>query len=107
MMHVAEDPDAGVGRARQVLPRTRRRSTRSWQTPECQTSSVHSHATTVDELRAEGIYEVVTPEELVDRMRAKGPSATCDLHPLVGGMPIDEAWRSVRLYVEDVLPALD
>ena len=32
----------------------------AWQPPG-QTSSVHSHATSVEELRAEGIYEVVTP----------------------------------------------
>jgi len=77
----------------------------SWQ-PAGQTSAVHSHATTVDELRAEGIYEVVTPAELVERLAAQGPTATCSLHPLVGGMPIDEGWSSLRLYVEEVLPAL-
>ena len=67
---------------------------------------MHSHATSVEELRAEGIYEVVTPAELVDRLKDAGPSATCALHPLVGGMPIDEGWSSLRLYVEEVLPAL-
>jgi len=105
MTHVAEDPER-VWRdfGHHFLHEAATYS--SWQ-PEGQTSSVHSHATTVAELRAEGIYEVVTPAELVDRLRAKGPSATCALHPLVGGMPIDEAWRSIRLYVEEVLPALD
>jgi alkanesulfonate monooxygenase SsuD/methylene tetrahydromethanopterin reductase-like flavin-dependent oxidoreductase (luciferase family) len=77
----------------------------SWQPPG-QTSSVHSHATNVEELRAEGIYEVVTPAELVDRLKAAGPAGTCALHPLVGGMPIEEGWGSLRLYVEEVLPAL-
>jgi hypothetical protein len=28
------------------------------------------------------------------------------LHPLVGGMPVDEAWKSVQLLVDSVLPAL-
>jgi len=28
------------------------------------------------------------------------------LHPLVGAMPVDEAWRSVQLLVDKVLPAL-
>jgi alkanesulfonate monooxygenase SsuD/methylene tetrahydromethanopterin reductase-like flavin-dependent oxidoreductase (luciferase family) len=77
----------------------------SWQ-PAGQTSSVHSHASTVDELRAEGIYEVVTPAELVDRLGATDGAGMCALHPLVGGMPIDEGWSSLRLYVDDVLPAL-
>ena len=72
-----------------------------------QTSAVHSHATTVDELRAEGIYEVVTPAELVDRAEGRrAPRPRAALHPLVGGMPIDEGWCSLRLYVEEVLPAL-
>jgi len=104
MTHVAEDPervwrDLGHHFLHEAATYA------SWQ-PEGQTSSVHSHATTVDELRAEGIYEVVTPAELVDRLGAKDASSTCALHPLVGGMPIDEGWRSLRLYVEEVLPAL-
>jgi hypothetical protein len=28
------------------------------------------------------------------------------LHPLVGGMPVDEAWKSVQLLTDVVLPAL-
>ncbi len=104
MTHVAEDPervwrDLGQHFLHEATTYA------SWQ-PAGQTSSVHSHATTVDELRAEGIYAVVTPAELVDRLTTEGPKATCALHPLVGGMPIDEGWRSLRLYVEEVLPAL-
>ena len=37
-----------------------------WQTPDIK-SSVHSHATTVDELRAEGIYAILTPEQCLER----------------------------------------
>ena len=28
------------------------------------------------------------------------------MHPLVGGMPVDEAWKSVQLLTDVVLPAL-
>ncbi len=28
------------------------------------------------------------------------------LHPLVGGMPVDEAWKSVELLADKVVPAL-
>jgi hypothetical protein len=28
------------------------------------------------------------------------------LHPLVGAMPVDEAWKSVQLLTDRVLPAL-
>jgi len=72
-----------------------------WQTPDI-SSAVHSHATTVDELRAEGIYRIVTPDECV----AMGAGATFALHPLVGGMPLDEAWRSLTLFTEQVIPRL-
>jgi len=65
---------------------------------------VHSHATTVDELRAEGIYQILTPDEVVGRAKELGELAAFNLHPLCGGMPIDKAWESVQLYVDRVLP---
>jgi alkanesulfonate monooxygenase SsuD/methylene tetrahydromethanopterin reductase-like flavin-dependent oxidoreductase (luciferase family) len=71
-----------------------------WQTIDA-SSVVHSHASTVEELRAEGIYRVVTPEECV----AMGRGASFALHPLVGGMPIDEGWKCLTLFAEQVLPA--
>jgi alkanesulfonate monooxygenase SsuD/methylene tetrahydromethanopterin reductase-like flavin-dependent oxidoreductase (luciferase family) len=77
----------------------------NWQTPDIK-SAVHSHAADAAALRAEGIYRVVSPAELVDELRAAGDAAACNLHPLVGGMPIDTGWESVRLYFEEVLPAL-
>lgn len=73
----------------------------SWQTPDIK-SAVHSHASTPEELRAEGIYKVVTPEECV----AMGRDGVFTLHPLVGGMPIEEAWRSLRLFGDEVVPNL-
>jgi alkanesulfonate monooxygenase SsuD/methylene tetrahydromethanopterin reductase-like flavin-dependent oxidoreductase (luciferase family) len=104
MTHVAEDPD----RVWRDLGHHffEEASTYSGWQPPGQTSAVHSHASSIEALREEGIYEVVTPAELVDRLKSKGPSAACSLHPLVGGMPVDEGWSSVRLYVEEVLPAL-
>lgn len=29
------------------------------------------------------------------------------MHPLVGAMPVEEAWKSVQLLTDQVLPALD
>jgi alkanesulfonate monooxygenase SsuD/methylene tetrahydromethanopterin reductase-like flavin-dependent oxidoreductase (luciferase family) len=77
----------------------------SWQTPDIR-SAVHSHATDADSLRAEGIYRCVTPDELVDELKAAGDAAACNLHPLVGGMPLDAGWQSLSLYTEQVLPKL-
>ena len=75
----------------------------SWQTP-AQKSSVHSHASTVDELRAEGIYQILTPDECVSRIEEQGAAAAAVIHPLCGGMPIDLGWESLHLYGEQVLP---
>jgi hypothetical protein len=100
LTYLAEDPDrtwAELGRYFLHEATTYA----SWQTPDIK-SAVHSQARTPDELRAEGIYEVITPEEAV----ARGSDAEFTLHPLVGGMPIDEAWKSVTLFVEHVVPKL-
>jgi alkanesulfonate monooxygenase SsuD/methylene tetrahydromethanopterin reductase-like flavin-dependent oxidoreductase (luciferase family) len=104
MTHVADDPERAWSELGQYFF-NEAFTYSAWQQPG-QTSAVHSYAGDVDALRAEGIYEVVSPAELVERLRAQGAAAACNLHPLVGGMPIDEAWSSLRLYVEEVLPAL-
>jgi alkanesulfonate monooxygenase SsuD/methylene tetrahydromethanopterin reductase-like flavin-dependent oxidoreductase (luciferase family) len=99
MTHVAEDPDkvwAELGDRFFHEASTYH----SWQTPDIK-SAVHSHAGNVDELRAEGIYQVLTPDECAARAKETG---AVNLHPLVGGMPIDAGWESLRLYCEQVLP---
>jgi alkanesulfonate monooxygenase SsuD/methylene tetrahydromethanopterin reductase-like flavin-dependent oxidoreductase (luciferase family) len=61
-----------------------------------------STATTVDELRAEqGNYQIVTPAEAVDLIRAHG---YLGLQPLCGGVAPDLAWASLRLIETAVLP---
>jgi len=101
MVHVADDPDrvwAELGE--HFLHEAGTYS--SWQTPDIR-SAVHSHAASTDDLRAEGIYQVLTPEECVARATQTG---AINLHPLVGGMPIEAGWDSLHLYCEKVLPNL-
>src|SRR5262245_46653795 len=99
MTHVAEDPDKAWAELGDHF--FHEASTyHSWQTPDIK-SAVHSYATNVDELRKEGIYQVLTPDECVERVKETG---AVNLHPLVGGMPIDAGWESIRLYCEQVLP---
>ncbi len=57
-------------------------------------------------LRATGQYRVVTPEELVAELTEKGPFAFCMLHPLVGGLPPELAWKSLKLIETQVIPNL-
>lgn len=101
MVHVAEDPDATWSELGKYF--LYEATTYShWQTPDI-ASAVHSHADSVEALRAEGIYQVLTPDEALAAATANG---AINLHPLVGGMPIAEGWNSLRLYCEQVLPRL-
>lgn len=99
LIFVHEDPDKAWAELGQHFLHEAR-TYADWQTPDIK-SAVHSHAKTAEELRAEGIYEILTPAECVDRK-----DGTFTLHPLVGGMPIDEAWKSLQLFGDEVLPKL-
>jgi len=104
MVHVAEDPDEVWAKfGHHMLHEATTYA--GWQTPDIQ-SAVHSHAHTLEELRAEGIYQVLTPDQVVERVRGLEGAVSVGVHPLVGGMPIDEGWRCVQLFVEQVLPRL-
>ena len=61
---------------------------------------------TLDEVRASGRYRFLTPDQLIAEVRDVTGYGPIVLHPLVGGMPIDEAWKSVQLLVDKVVPAL-
>ncbi len=91
MTFVAEDPDKAWAELGQYF--LNEASVYSnWQTSDI-SSAVHSHATTPEALREEGIYQIVTPQK----------ASTLDQvvhHPLCGGMPIDKAWESLQLYVD-------
>jgi alkanesulfonate monooxygenase SsuD/methylene tetrahydromethanopterin reductase-like flavin-dependent oxidoreductase (luciferase family) len=78
----------------------------SWQPATQQSSTVHSRATTVEELRREGLYRVLTPEQCLARAREQGAYAAFVLYPLCGGTPPGLAWESVRLYADEVLAKL-
>jgi len=66
--------------------------------------SNYSRATTVEELRAEGVYKILTPEQAADWHRVD--RGTIALHPMCGGIPPEHAWETVRLAVNRLLPLL-
>ena len=57
-----------------------------------------------DELRQSGQYRVLTPAQFVVEQKASQFPFTI-FHPLCGGMPIELAWSSLRLFEQEVLPA--
>ncbi|ALO11288.1 putative monooxygenase [Streptomyces venezuelae] len=99
LLHLSEDPDRTWAEYGEHFLHEAR-TYASWQSKDI-TSAVRSTATTVEELRAEGVYRVVTPDACV----ALGLESLV-LHPLCGGMPVEEGWRSLRLFCEGVLPRL-
>ncbi|MEV8019253.1 LLM class flavin-dependent oxidoreductase [Streptomyces sp. NPDC086554] len=102
LLHIADDPDrTWAEHGEHFLHEARTYA--SWQSKDIR-SAVKSAATTVEELRAEGVYRVLTPDECVAYVQ--GGAAHLVLHPLSGGMPVDEGWRSLHHFCENVLPRL-
>ncbi|MFD3438227.1 LLM class flavin-dependent oxidoreductase [Streptomyces sp. NPDC058685] len=99
LLHLSEEPDRTWAEFGEHFLHEAR-TYASWQSADIR-SAVRSKATTVEELRAEGVYRVVTPEECV----GLGADSLV-LHPLCGGMPLDEGWRSLQLFAEQVIPRL-
>ena len=61
-------------------------------------------ASTVDELRAENrTHRILTVDEAVELARSGMP---LQLHPLIGGLPPETAWRYLRVVTDDVVPQL-
>ena len=77
----------------------------SWQ-GRGQRSQVKAEAATVEELRAGGVYQVLTPDEVVALAGELGRGGTITLHPLAGGIPPAVAEEGLDLVARRVLPAL-
>ncbi|MFG2718087.1 LLM class flavin-dependent oxidoreductase [Streptomyces sp. NPDC048416] len=93
LLHLSEDPDRTWAEYGEHFLHEARMYA-SWQSKDIR-SAVKSAAASVAELRAEGVYRVVTPQECA---ALEGDSLV--LHPLCGGMPVEEGWRSLRLFCE-------
>lgn len=105
MIWVASDPEKAW---RELGPHLLHDATSyaGWQPATQSRSVVTSGAKTIEALRAEGIYRVLTPDECVARAKAQGAFATFVLFPLCGGTPPELAWESLRLYTDEVLPLI-
>ena len=90
-LHVAEDPERAW---EEIAPYAVYDvvSYNSWQTGDHDNVAASS-ATNADELKASGMWKVVTPDECIDLARASGSVV---LHPLMGGMPPELGWSSMR-----------
>jgi alkanesulfonate monooxygenase SsuD/methylene tetrahydromethanopterin reductase-like flavin-dependent oxidoreductase (luciferase family) len=61
-------------------------------------------ANTLEELKTEKKYEIVTPQQCIDNIR--NGRNTLVFNPLVGGLPLEKGWLTLQLFVEKVVPSL-
>ena len=99
---LAEDPEQGwSAMAPYFLHETNAYG--AWQAQDGIASPFHTVGD-IDQLRASGQYCVLTPDQFIEEQKnAVFPFAF--FHPLCGGMPIDLAWSSLRLFEHEVMPA--
>ncbi|WP_110208192.1 LLM class flavin-dependent oxidoreductase [Nocardioides daejeonensis] len=62
-------------------------------------------STSVEEMRAAGVYAVLHPDDLIARLQAKEIRVVTS-HPSCGGLPEEPSWEHLRLLAERVIPAV-
>ncbi|MDZ7675499.1 MAG: LLM class flavin-dependent oxidoreductase [Acidimicrobiales bacterium] len=65
-------------------------------------TAYHSFAD-LDELRADGMYRILAPDDYEKELADEGEMAVVRLHPMVGGIPPALAWRHLELFEEHFL----
>jgi alkanesulfonate monooxygenase SsuD/methylene tetrahydromethanopterin reductase-like flavin-dependent oxidoreductase (luciferase family) len=70
-------------------------------------SEVSPSAETVDDLRRNPSYQVVTPAECVTLAERWGSQGALMFQPMMGGLPPELAWSSLELFERAVLPRLE
>ncbi len=60
----------------------------------------------IDALKATGVYEILTPDQALARIRAATQDYMPIVQPLTGGLPLDRAWRCMELFADKVLKRL-
>jgi alkanesulfonate monooxygenase SsuD/methylene tetrahydromethanopterin reductase-like flavin-dependent oxidoreductase (luciferase family) len=77
-------------------------------TTEAYGEAAGPYAGTLNEaaVRNNKAYRVMTPDEAVALGRGLGPDGLMLFNPLMGGIPVQEAWRMLKLLETKVLPAV-
>ncbi len=57
----------------------------------------------IDELRADGQYRILTPDDYAAELAPEGDAALVRHHPMVGGIPPDRAWQHLHLFEQHFL----
>jgi alkanesulfonate monooxygenase SsuD/methylene tetrahydromethanopterin reductase-like flavin-dependent oxidoreductase (luciferase family) len=98
--HIADDPDRAWA---QIAPHAMHETNDYAEWASGMRGSPYRAFDSVDELRASGMYEIVTPDEAVDLIAQRGGVS---FKPLMGGLDPDVGWESLHLFESKVLPRL-
>ena len=63
-------------------------------------------AATIEELKKQPIFQVVTPEQCIAYCAAQTPNDEVQIQPLLGGLDPAVSWKSLELFETAVLPEL-
>ena len=104
-LHIAHDTDAAW---QQVAPHVlyTARMNAEWAKERGVGATPYPAAASVDDLKAHDRFQVLTPSECIEYALSLGEDAEIALQPLMGGLPPEIGWASLRLFESDVLPAL-
>jgi alkanesulfonate monooxygenase SsuD/methylene tetrahydromethanopterin reductase-like flavin-dependent oxidoreductase (luciferase family) len=98
--HIADDPDRAWA---QIAPHAMHETNDYAEWASGMRGSPYRAFDSADELRASGMYEIVTPDEAVDLIAQRGGVS---FKPLMGGLDPDVGWESLYLFESKVLPRL-
>jgi len=103
-VHVAEDVEEGWERVGPYVANDRGSYGR-W-AAESGLDTGHREISEDNGLRDDPEYVVLTPTQCIEMIGALGRSGTLPLNPMMGGVPPEIAWESLRLFETEVLPKL-
>ena len=104
-LHVTNDPEADW---EVVAPHLlyAARATAEWARERGVGGTPYEGAATLADLKAHPRFEVLTPDACVEYVLDLPADAEVVFQPLMGGLPVDIGWSSLRLFASDVLPRL-
>jgi alkanesulfonate monooxygenase SsuD/methylene tetrahydromethanopterin reductase-like flavin-dependent oxidoreductase (luciferase family) len=105
MIHLSEDPDKGwkqlIDHALHVV-----RAYAAWAAQEEHSNSPFAGLDSEESLRRAGLFQVMTPDQLVANAREMvGDGGTLSFMPLLGGLDPDIGWQSLEL-LKGAMPRL-
>jgi len=104
-LYISEDPERDWERiAPNVLYATN--ATATWAKERSAGDTPYKTAESIDDLKSNPSFQVITPEECVTFAQSLGENAELMLHPLFGGLDPDLSWRSLELFETKVMPGL-